>query len=95
MKKEKTERTKKRSFKTLIAAALCLCFALALGIAGAGFAKTSAKADGETVEVMNDHFTALVDANGYRSDFVTDQMIRLQYDKQFHKTDAWLNDKAS
>lgn len=95
MKNEKTERTKKRSFKTLIAAALCLCFALALGIAGAGFTKISAKADGETVEVMNDHFTALVDANGYRSDFVTDQMIRLQYDKQFHKTDAWLNDKAS
>ena len=46
-------------------------------------------------EIMNDHFTGIsIDANGYRSDWATDQIIYLNYDKQFHGTAAWLNDKT-
>lgn len=92
MKKEKTEGYRKISFKKAITLVLCLCCVAAFVFAGVNISQT-AKADGGTVEVMNDHFTAVIDANGYRTDFITDQMIKLQYDKQFHATDAWLNDK--
>ena len=92
MKKEKNEGYRKITFKNAITLLLCLCCIAAFVFAGVNISQT-AKADGETVEVMNDHFTAVIDANGYRTDFITDQMIKLQYDKQFHATDAWLNDK--
>ncbi len=95
MKKEKTEGYRKISFKKAITLVLCLCCVAAFAFAGASLNKTAARADEELVEVMNDHFTAVVDTNGYRTDFITDQMIKLQYDKQFHATDAWLNDKGS
>ena len=48
----------------------------------------------EKEEIMNDHFTVSIDANGYRGDFATDQIIHLNYDKAFHGTAAWLNDKT-
>ena len=92
MKKEKTEGYRKITFKNAITLLLCLCCIAAFVFAGVNISQT-AKADEGTVEVMNDHFTAVIDANGYRTDFITDQMIKLQYDKQFHATDAWLNDK--
>ncbi len=95
MKKEKTESYRKISFKSVITFVLSLCCVAAFAFAGVNISKIDAKADEETVEIMNDHFTAVVDSNGYRNDFITDQMVKLQYDKQFHATDAWLNDKAS
>ena len=95
MKKEKTESYRKVSFKSVITIVLCLCCIAAFVFAGVSLNETEARADEEAVEIMNDRFSVSVDANGYRNDFITDQMIRLQYDKQFHATDAWLNDKAS
>ena len=92
METEKTERTIKFSFKKVVMAVLFAFVATAFALAGFCFSKTEVKAEGEAVEVMNDHFT--VTASVYRTDFATDQAVVLTYDKQFHGTATWLNDKA-
>ncbi len=48
----------------------------------------------EIVEVMNDNFSVTIDANGYRGDWVSNQVIYLKYNGNFHATAAWLNDKV-
>lgn len=86
MKKEKTESYRKISFKSVITFVLCLCCVAAFIFAGANVSQT-AKADGETVEVMNEHFSVTV--SSYNSSYASDQQILLQYDKAFTDTEVW------
>ena len=77
--------------RTLVILTIALFSACAIFIfAGANGKKVNAA--GEAIEIMNDHFT--VTASMYRTDVATDQAVVLTYDKQFHGTATWLNDKA-
>ena len=79
--------------RTLVILTIALFSACAIFIfAGANGKK--ANAAGETVEVMNDHFT--VNVSGYRTDYVSDQQIQLKYDKAFtDSTMVWLANGAT
>ena len=92
MKKEKTESYRRISFKSVITIVLCLCCIAAFVFAGVSRNEIDARAEEETVEIMNDRFSVSVDANGYRGDFATDQKIYLDYDKQIVEAAGWLND---
>ena len=78
--------------KTVFSLAFCAFFAFCAATIS-GLNKVS-PANAEETEVMNEHFSVTIDPNGYRGDWVTNQVIWLTYDKDFHENAAWLNDKA-
>lgn len=73
--------------KILTTVFVIFCFVSAVfAFTGKRFPKAAVA--GETVEVMNEHFSIIV--NSYRDDYVSDQQIVLQYDKAFTDTEVWL-----